>query len=112
VGSNSKNSSEKRKLLNFVCSNSTWNDQTLTATFRQLFDYLQLRTQLGKEKRPPELLPAAFHQIMAPHSGQSSQLVVGTRDSNAQFLPTGASCGLMRRCTSTQNCTGCRIVIA
>jgi len=31
---------EKRKLLEFVCSNSTWRDQTLTATFRQPFDLL------------------------------------------------------------------------
>jgi hypothetical protein len=35
-----QNSSEKRKLLNFVCSNSTWKDKTLTATFRQPFDLL------------------------------------------------------------------------
>ena len=33
----------KRKLLNFVCSNSTWKDHTLTATFRQPFDVLALR---------------------------------------------------------------------
>ena len=31
---------EKRRLLDFVCSNSTWKDQTLTATFRQPFDLL------------------------------------------------------------------------
>jgi hypothetical protein len=42
--------SEKRKLLNFVCSNSVWKDQTLTATFRQPFDFLHLPTRLGKEK--------------------------------------------------------------
>jgi site-specific DNA recombinase len=33
-----QNQSEKRKLLDFVCSNSTWKDRTLTATFRQPFD--------------------------------------------------------------------------
>ena len=35
-----QNPSEKRRLLDFVCSNSTWKDQTLTATFRQPFDLL------------------------------------------------------------------------
>jgi len=29
-----QDSSEKRKLLNFVCSNSIWKDHTLTATYR------------------------------------------------------------------------------
>ncbi len=33
-----QNSHEKRRLLNFVCSNSTWKDRSLTATFRQPFD--------------------------------------------------------------------------
>ena len=35
-----QNPHEKRRLLNFVCSNSTWRDRTLTATFRQPFDIL------------------------------------------------------------------------
>src|SRR6185369_6663788 len=38
------------------------------------------------KKRPPELLPAAF-EFMAPHTGQSSQLVLDANDRNAQFLP-------------------------
>ncbi len=33
-----QDSSEKRKLLNFVCSNSVWKGHTVTATFRQPFD--------------------------------------------------------------------------
>ena len=33
-----QNPHEKRRLLNFVCSNSTWKDRALTATFRQPFD--------------------------------------------------------------------------
>ena len=32
--------SEKRRLLNFLLSNSTWRDGTLSATFRQPFDML------------------------------------------------------------------------
>lgn len=35
-----QNPHEKRRLLNFLCSNSTWKDRTLTATFRQPFDIL------------------------------------------------------------------------
>src|SRR5882724_493130 len=35
-----QNPTEKRRLLDFVCSNSTWKDRTLTATFRQPFDLL------------------------------------------------------------------------
>ncbi|HLM23878.1 MAG TPA: hypothetical protein VK274_02425 [Pyrinomonadaceae bacterium] len=43
--------SEKRKLLNFVCSNSVWKDQTLTVTFRQPFDLLALtNTTWQREK--------------------------------------------------------------
>jgi len=35
-----QNPNEKRRLLDFVCSNSTWKDGSLTATFRQPFDVL------------------------------------------------------------------------
>ncbi|MGH9907490.1 MAG: recombinase family protein, partial [Pyrinomonadaceae bacterium] len=35
-----QNPTERRRLLDFVCSNSTWKDKTLTATFRQPFDLL------------------------------------------------------------------------
>ena len=36
--------SEKRRLLNFLLSNSTWRDGTLSATFRQPFDMLVVHT--------------------------------------------------------------------
>jgi len=46
-----QDSSEKRKLLNFVCSNSIWKDHTLTATFRQPFDLLAItNTTWEREK--------------------------------------------------------------
>lgn len=46
-----QNQSEKRKLLDFVCSNSTWKDRTLTATFRQPFDILAVtNTAWQREK--------------------------------------------------------------
>jgi len=46
-----KRSSEKRKLLNFVCSNSIWKDQTLTATFRQPFDLLAITNTTWQRKK-------------------------------------------------------------
>jgi site-specific DNA recombinase len=55
-----QNSSEKRKLLNFVCSNSTWKDKTLTAPSANPLIFLHLPTPLGKAKRPPGTLPATF----------------------------------------------------
>ena len=80
-----QDSSEKRKLLNFVCSNSMWKDHTLTATFRQPLIDLQLRTQLGKEKgrRNSFQRPSSY---LAPHSGQSSQLFLETTHGDAQLL--------------------------
>jgi len=33
-----------------LCLTSTWEDRTFTATYRQPFDLLALRTRLGKEK--------------------------------------------------------------
>jgi hypothetical protein len=46
-------------------------------------------TRLGKEKRPPEPIPATF-VLSGPHSGQSSQLVLDANTRNAQFLATVA----------------------
>ena len=55
-----QDSSEKRKLLNFVCSNSIWKDHTLTATFRQPFDLLAVTNTTWQRKRPPVPIPATF----------------------------------------------------
>jgi site-specific DNA recombinase len=46
-----QDSSEKRKLLNFVCSNSVWKDHTLTATFRQPFDLLAITNTTWQRKK-------------------------------------------------------------
>lgn len=46
-----QDSIEKRKLLNFVCSNSIWKDQTLTATFRQPFDLLAITNTTWQRKK-------------------------------------------------------------
>jgi len=40
----------------FACSNSTWKDRTLTATFRAPFDILAVTNTPWKRKRPPELI--------------------------------------------------------
>ncbi len=46
-----QNQSEKRKLLDFVCSNSTWKDRTLTVTFRQPFDILAVTNSAWQREK-------------------------------------------------------------
>ncbi len=46
-----QNPREKRKLLNFMCSNSTWKDRTLTATFRQPFDTLAVTNTVWQKQK-------------------------------------------------------------
>jgi hypothetical protein len=55
-----QNPTEKRRLLDFVCSNSTWKHGTLTATFRQPFDLLAVTNTPWQNERSPELTPATF----------------------------------------------------
>jgi hypothetical protein len=52
-----------------------------------------LKYDLAKKKGHWNLLPAAF-AARAPHTGQSSQLVIEANDSDAQFLPTVKRSGL------------------
>jgi hypothetical protein len=53
-----QDSSEKRKLLNFVCSNSIWKDHTLTATFRQPFDLLAITNTTWQREKAAGADPA------------------------------------------------------
>jgi len=46
-----QNPHEKRRLLNFVCSNSTWKDRSLTATFRQPFDSIAVSNIAWKRQK-------------------------------------------------------------
>jgi hypothetical protein len=46
--------SEKRRLLDFVLSNSTWGNGELTVKFRQPFDLIALGATELKQKEPPE----------------------------------------------------------
>ena len=62
-------SKRKRKLLNFVCSNSVWKDQTLWQPLINRLIFLHLPTRLGKKERPLELTPATFINIVAAHTG-------------------------------------------
>ncbi len=43
--------SEKRRLLDFVLSNSTWKDGELSVTYRQPFDMLAVTTSASNEKK-------------------------------------------------------------
>ncbi|MDQ3817531.1 MAG: hypothetical protein M3362_07560, partial [Acidobacteriota bacterium] len=42
---------EKRRLLNFVLSNSTWKDRSLTPEYRQPFDILAITNRTYKSER-------------------------------------------------------------
>ena len=57
-----QNKTEKRKLLDFVCSNSTWKDRTLTATFRQPFEIRAITNTAWQREKAAELRPATFVQ--------------------------------------------------
>ena len=66
--------SEKRKLLNFVCSNSVWKDQTLTATFRQPFDLLAVTNTTWQKEKAAVVDSSDLRHIVVAHTGHSSQL--------------------------------------
>jgi len=57
-----QNPNEKRRLLDFVCSNSTWKHGTLTGNSANPLIFWPLRIPSGKTKRPPEVIPATFVQ--------------------------------------------------
>jgi site-specific DNA recombinase len=46
-----QNESEKRKLLNFVCSNSSWKDGILSPNYRKPFDLLAVTNTAFKDKK-------------------------------------------------------------
>jgi hypothetical protein len=80
----------KTEIAEFVCSKSTWKDQTLTATFRQPFDILALTNRTWQRKKAAgpssDLCP-----VWRSHTGQSSQLFPVATGRNAQCLATVAS---------------------
>jgi hypothetical protein len=44
-------------------------------------------SQIPSQKTSPGGLSFVYQTIIAPHTGQSSQLVVDAKDGNSQFLP-------------------------
>jgi site-specific DNA recombinase len=50
--------SEKRRLLNFVLSNCTWKDKTLTADYRQPFDLIAVTNKVDAKTRAAEVAPS------------------------------------------------------
>ncbi len=63
---------EKRALLNFVLSNSTWKNGELTATFRKPFDILAETTALAPAQNADEagFLPPHPEWLPGPDSNQ------------------------------------------
>ena len=50
-----QSASERHRLLDFVLSNSTWDNGQLTAEFRQPFDLIALGTTEMKQKKAAEV---------------------------------------------------------
>ena len=110
-----QNSSEKRKLLNFVCSNSTWKDQTLTATFRQPFDLLALTNTTWQRKkagggtcRLEPILCRDWKQLIAASSIKTERFRISTLSTIRVLEPLNCrKCKLelkhCRKCNSERN---------
>ena len=62
---------EKRRLLNFILSNCTWEDGEVVATFRQPFDFLAETTAI-----------AASHGAGNTANSAKSEIWLGDLDSN------------------------------
>ncbi len=62
---------QKRRLLNFVLSNCTWDDGKVAPTFRQPFDLLAVTTQAANTETATETV-----------TGGHSEIWLGDLDSN------------------------------
>jgi hypothetical protein len=60
--------SEKRRLLEFVLSNSFWANGELTPEFRQPFDLLADMATVGAQKMAAGLLTSSHHQEELPET--------------------------------------------
>gem|GEM_PF-751254 len=63
---------EKRKLLNFMCSNSTWKDGTLTPKYRKPFDMIADTNSVYKKEQAASPEKSGLNDIWLP--GQDSNL--------------------------------------
>ena len=59
-----QSASEKRRLLDFVLSNSTWGNGELTVEFRQPFDLIAVGTTELKQKKAAGADSGDLHQVM------------------------------------------------
>jgi site-specific DNA recombinase len=57
---------EKRRLLNFVLSNCTWEDGEIVATFRQPFDLLAGTTAIAMQSAADDSASSAKTEIWLP----------------------------------------------
>jgi site-specific DNA recombinase len=57
---------EKRRLLNFVLSNCTWEDGEVVATFRQPFDLLAETTAISMQSAAADEANSAKSEIWLP----------------------------------------------
>jgi hypothetical protein len=65
---------EKRTLLNFVCSNSTWKQNELKVEWRQPFDLIAETNAAQKEKEAVQLSPDGLRQSWLPNCSSGLQV--------------------------------------
>ncbi len=58
-----QSASERHRLLDFVLSNSTWDNGQLTAEFRQPFDLIAVGATELKQKKAPGVGSDDLHQL-------------------------------------------------
>jgi len=74
---------EKRRLLNFVLSNSSWKDGKISVTYRQPFDIIAKATAIEKEKETDEAVSGGHFENWLPishqyrHEKAAQQLIYG-----------------------------------
>jgi hypothetical protein len=62
---------QKRRLLNFLLSNCSWEDGEVVATFRQPFDLLAETTAIAATRKPTATAISAKTEIWLPDRGKS-----------------------------------------
>ena len=67
---------EKRRILDFVLSNSTWKDASLHPEYRQPFDMLAVTNATYPKKRPPSQRKTTFFKYGAPERIRTPNLLI------------------------------------
>src|SRR2546430_10644009 len=86
---------EKRRLLNFVLSNCTWEDGAVVATFREPFDLLAETTAIAARSAvsKPTHEKYDYEYPLAPRSRHPCRLNCGHPSSPSCGHPRRPSCG-------------------